>query len=138
MTLAADWSMADLPHFLPFRMAYEVNHNFPLSYLALSRPDKDNYLLRFEVRRNHPIYKPTGMSIRIDMNYVEASYPDPELCVIELMDALISVMSDRMRPHTPEMMLQEYAPWMNSPNCSHPHPKIPPSADTSQPEPTQE
>lgn len=138
MTPTADWSMADLPHFLPFRMAYEVKQNFPLAHLVFSRSDEDNYLLRFEVRRNHPIYKPAGMAIRIDMDYVEKSYPDPELCVIELLDALISIMTDRIRPNTTEMMLQEYAPWMNSPNYSHPHPKTPPSADTSQQEPTQE
>jgi hypothetical protein len=136
--LTADWSMADLPHFLPYRMAYEVNYNFPLSYLTLSRTDNDNYLLRFEVRRNHPIYKPTGMTIRIDMNYVEKSYPDPELCVIECLDALIKVMTNRIRPNTKEMMLRECIPWMNLPNYSYLHPKIIPSADTSQPEPTQE
>lgn len=130
--------MADLPHFLPFRMAYEVKQNFPLAHLVFSRSDQDNYLLRFEVRRNHPIYKPAGMSIRIDMVYVEKSYPDPELCVIELLDVLINIMTDRIRPNTTEMMLQEYAPWMNSPNYSHPHLRIPPSADTSQQEPTQE
>jgi hypothetical protein len=130
--------MADLPHFLPFRMAYEVKQNFPLAHLIFSRSDTDNYLLRFEVSRNHPIYKPAGMAIRIDMNYVEKSYPDPELCVIELLDALINIMVDRIRPNTTEAMLSEYAPWMNSLNCSHPHPKIQPSADTSQPEPMQE
>ena len=130
--------MADLPHFLPYRMAYEVKSNFPLSILTLSRSDTDNYIVRFEVRRNHPVYKPTGMAIRIDMNYVQNSYPDPELCVIELLDALIKIMTERIRPNTPEVMLQEYVPWMNSPNCSHPHLKIPPSADTSQPEPTPE
>ena len=119
-------------------MAYEVNYNFPLSYLTLSRTDNDNYLLRFEVRRNHPIYKPTGMAIRVDMNYVEKSYPDPELCVIELLNALIKVMTSRIRPNTKETMLREYVPWMNSPSYSYPHLKITPSADTSQPEPMQE
>jgi hypothetical protein len=138
MTPTADWSMADLPHFLPFRIAYEAHQNFPLSVLIISRSDTNNYMLRFEVRRNHPIYTPVGMTIRIDMDYVEASYPDSELCVIELLDALIKIMSRHIRPNTTEMMLQEYAPWMNSPNRSHPHPRTPPSADTSQPEPTQE
>jgi hypothetical protein len=138
MTPATEWGMADLPHFLPFRMAYEVKQNFPLTHLIFSRSDKDNYLLRFEVRQNHPIYRPSGMSIRIDMDYVQTSYPDPELCVIELLEALIDVMTERIRPNTPQMMLQEYVPWMNLPNCSPLHPKTPPSADTSQPEPTQE
>jgi hypothetical protein len=80
------------------------------------------------------------MTVRIDMNYVEKSYPDPELCVIELLEALIKIMTDRIRPNTTDVMLLEYAPWMNSPNYPHPHPhpKILPSADTSQPEPTQE
>lgn len=138
MTPAPNWSMTDLPHFLPFRVSYEVKQNFPLVHLTFSRPDTYNYLLRFEVSHNHPIYKPTGMTVRIDMNYVEKSYPDPELCVIELLEALIKIMTDRIRPNTTDVMLQEYAPWMNSPNYSHPHPKILPSADTSQPEPTQE
>lgn len=129
---------ADLPHFLPFRMAYEVRLYFPLCHLNLSRPSPDSYVLQFEIRRNHPIYKPAGMAIRVDMGYIQTSYPDSELCVIELLEALIKIMSDRIRPNTTLLMLREYAPWIHSPNRSHPHPKIQPSADTSQQEPTQE
>jgi hypothetical protein len=130
--------MTDLPHFLPYRMAYEVNQYFPLSYLNIYRPEENNYVLRFEVRRKHPVYSPVNMSIRIDMNYIKDAYPDAELCVIKFLDDLIEIMTKRIRPNTLEMMLQKYVPWMNSHKSSPPHPKTLPSADTSQPEPTQE
>lgn len=130
--------MTELPHSLPFRLAYEVKHNFPLCHLNFSHVQTDNYVVGFELRPGHPIYRPARTVIRIDMAYVEHFYQDPEQCVTECLSALIKKMKERIRPNTTEKMLQIYAPWMNSPNYSHLHPKTPPSADTSQPELTQE
>lgn len=109
--------MTDLPHFFPFRIAYEVNINFPLTHILLSRPTTRNYLLRFEVHDNHPIYKPIGTTMRIDMTHFEqpyASSEDSEECVHELLHGLINIMKTRIRPGTSMIMLKRYAPWANS------------------------
>lgn len=105
--------MPDLPHFLPFRMAYEISQNFPLAHFGISRPSSDNYLLRVEVKQNHPIYNPTGMTVRIDMRHIQKTYSDPDPCVTKLLNGLIQVMTPRIRVGISTTMLQEYAPWMN-------------------------
>jgi len=117
-----------LPHFLPFRMAYEVKHHFPLARLSVSRQDIHNYILRFEVSQN-PIYRPTGMTIRIDMGYVQSAFPDPELSVIQVLEALFKLMSQRIRPNTPKAAIQKHAPWMDYVKASRPDPQLPTSID---------
>lgn len=110
--------MADLPHFLPFRIAAEIRDNFPLCNIVYDRIDANNYLIGFDSTETHPIYIRVRLKVQVNMSFILQNFSDAELCVQDILESLANTMHQRLRPNVTMGMLKKYAPWMNSPNFS--------------------
>jgi hypothetical protein len=110
--------MDRIPHFFPFRCAYEIGVNFPLCQVAYTRVNEHKYLLGVDSTATHPIYTRVMFQVTIDMEYIEKTYEEPDACLADFMAKIIETMRRRLRPNLSEATLKRYAPWMTLPNFS--------------------
>jgi len=114
-----------IPHFTPYSIAHDLNSNFPLSKFGVDWVDSDIYILNITIPKGHPVYSPTTLAMRLDMNLVELGYDNYKEFSDTTIRDIIRVMIPKMHRTLGINTLSKYAPWVNSSNHLPDHPRLP-------------